>query len=93
MQNHFYKVFEHSCVAAVCENKQPCNGPPTHVFNNPNKSYKVSQNKRFQIFSPCTRHHREKFCPFVTLSAPISINTALSEKQQSTITGEIQCQH
>ncbi len=21
--NPFYKVFEHSCVAAVCENKQP----------------------------------------------------------------------
>ncbi len=22
-KNHFYKVFEHSCVAAVCENNQP----------------------------------------------------------------------
>ncbi len=22
-KNHFYKLFEHSCVAAVCENNQP----------------------------------------------------------------------
>ncbi len=22
-KNHFYKVFEHSCVAAMCENNQP----------------------------------------------------------------------
>ncbi len=22
-KNHFYKVFEHSCVASVCENNQP----------------------------------------------------------------------
>ncbi len=22
-QNYFYKVSEHSCVASVCENKQP----------------------------------------------------------------------
>ncbi len=22
MENHFYKLFEHSCVAAVCENNQ-----------------------------------------------------------------------
>ncbi len=22
-KNHFYKVFENSCVAAVCENNQP----------------------------------------------------------------------
>ncbi len=30
-KNHFYKVFEHSYVAAVCENNQPVMvNPPNH---------------------------------------------------------------
>ncbi len=36
-KNHFYKVFEHSCVAAVCENNQPVKLHPL-IFYNPNKS-------------------------------------------------------
>ncbi len=40
-------------------------------------------------FSLCARHWGEKVPPICDALCPISINTALSEKLQSTITGDI----
>ncbi len=57
--NHFSKVFEHSCVAAVCENNQP----------NPNKSLTVSQKKQLQFLPAYTPLKAKKSRPFVMVSA------------------------
>ncbi len=43
-------------------------------------------------FSLCSRHRGEKVPPICGDLCSISINTALSEKLQSTINGDIQCQ-
>ncbi len=51
-KNHFYKVFEHSCVAAVCENNQPIMLKIHQLifFIKPiNHKQTVSPNKLFQI--------------------------------------------
>ncbi len=90
-KNNFYKMFEHSCVAAVCENNQPIMGKihPFIFLNNPNKSKSLrTSNSRFSL---CTHHRREKFPPFCDDLYPnsIDIDTALSEKLQSAITGDI----
>ncbi len=49
-KNHFYKVFQHSCVAAVSENNQPI-VLKIHqlIFYKTNKSQTVFPNELFQI--------------------------------------------
>ncbi len=69
MENHFYKLFEHSCVAAVCENNQLI-----IIFYKTNKSWTVSPTSCLD--SPSVHvTEGKKSRPFVTLSAPISINS------------------
>ncbi len=89
-KNHFYKLFEHSCVAAVCENNQPIMLKIHQLIFlikpiNPEQSLQTSC-FRFSLFtSPRGKspaHLWHTLCP-------ISINTALSEKMRSAITGVI----
>ncbi len=69
-KNHFYKVFEHSCVAAECENNQPINvkNPPTHFLLKSINHKQSPQANNFR-FSLCSHHQGKKSLPFVTLSA------------------------
>ncbi len=80
-----------SCVAAVCENNQPIMVKihPLIFFIIP---INHKQSLEMSRFSLCTRHWGEKVPPICDALCPISINTALSEKQQSAITEDIQCQ-
>ncbi len=89
-KNHFYKVFEHSCVAAVCENNQPNNGknPPNHSFIKPINHKQSLQTSCFR-FSLCSRHRGEQVPPICDALCSFSINTALREKMRSAITGDI----
>ncbi len=48
-----------------------------------------SLSKRAVSDSPCSRHRGEKVPPICDALCPISINTALSEKLRSAITGDI----
>ncbi len=69
-KNHFYKLFEHSCVAAVCENNQPIMLKIHQLifFIKP-----INHKQSFQMscfrFSLCYVTEGEKSRPFVTLSA------------------------
>ncbi len=82
-----------SCVAAVCENNQPIILKIHQlVFLIKPINHKQSlQTSRFR-FSLCSRHRGGKVPPICDALCPISINTALSEKMRSAITGDIQCQ-
>ncbi len=75
--------------------KQPAynvKNPPTHIFIKPINHKQSLQTSCFR-FSLCARHWGGKVPPICDTLCPISINTALSEKLQSAITGDIQCQH
>ncbi len=89
-KNHFYKVFEHSCVAAVCENNQPIMVKIHQLFFLI-KSINHKQSLRTSCFrsSLCSHHRGEKVPHICDALCSISINTALSEKQRSAITGVI----
>ncbi len=83
-KNHFYKLFEHSCVATVCENNQPImvKNPPTHSFIKPINHKQSLRMSRFR-FSLCAHHWGEKVPPICDALWLISINTALREKMRS----------
>ncbi len=89
-KNHFYKLFEHSCVAAVCENNQPIMVKIHQLlfFIKPINHKQSLQTSCFR-FSLCSRHRGEKVPAICDALCPISINTALSEKLRSAITGVI----
>ncbi len=89
-KNYFYKVFEHSCVAAVCENNQPIMLKSTNsfFFIKPINHEQSLQKSGFR-FSLCSRQWGEKVPPICDALCPISINTAQSEKLQTAITGNI----
>uniref|UniRef100_A0A672L9F1 RING-type domain-containing protein n=1 Tax=Sinocyclocheilus grahami TaxID=75366 RepID=A0A672L9F1_SINGR len=80
------QVFEHSFVAAVCENNQPIMVKihPLICFTIPiNHSQSLrTSDSRFSLHTP---HLREKVLPICDALCPISIDTILSEKQQSVI--------
>ncbi len=78
-------MFERSCMAAVCENKPIM--LKNIVFYKTNKSWTVSPNELFQIL-PLFTSPRGKVPPICDALRPISINTALSEKLRSAITGD-----
>ncbi len=90
-------MFEHSCMAAVCENNQPIM-LKIHLlifFIKPINHEQSLQTSCFR-FSLCSRHRGEKVLPICDALCPIdsfhvteSINTALSEKLRSAITGDI----
>ncbi len=79
-KNHFYKVFEHSCVAAVCENNQPIMLKIHQlIFFIKPINHKQSLRTSCFRFSLCACHWGEKVPPICDAFCPISINTALSE--------------
>ncbi len=65
-KNHFIKVFEHSCVAAMCENNMPIIVKSTHKF-----FYNLQNHKQsLRTVSDCPSVHvteGKKSRPFVTL--------------------------
>ncbi len=74
-KNHFYKAFEHSFMAAVCENNQPINvkNPPTHFFFiKPINHEQSLQTSGFRICL-CSHHRGEKVPPMCDALCPISI--------------------
>ncbi len=78
----------HSCVAAVCDNNRPIM-VKIHplIFFIKSINHKQSLQKNCFRFSLCGKSG--EIPPICDVLCPTSINTALSEKLQSTITGVI----
>ncbi len=73
-----------------CVNKTVYNvkNPPTNCFIKPINHEQSLQKSGFR-FSLCSRHRGGKVSPICDTLCPISINTALREKQRSAIAGDI----
>ncbi len=66
--NYFYKLFEHSCVATVCEHNQPIMLKIHTLIKKKKKNHEQSLQTSclsFPSFSLCSSHRRGKARPFV----------------------------
>ncbi len=76
-KKHIYKVFEHSCVATVCENNQPLTVKIHPLIYYNQKNHKQSLRMSCFRLSLCSRHWGEKvppICDAVWMSAPDKVS-------------------